>query len=145
MKKNLAPLGKNEYQESHDVRKIEVDQIRRAQAEGLICGVIPRNGQLRERKEIDDIIDRVDMTNIFMTALDGLMREDWRDPFSFFQIAGIHREPWTAWNRIQPGNDSENLQAGYCSHSSILFPTWHRAYLMMLEQSIYLRMVDLAE
>ena len=26
-----------------------------------------------------------------------------------------------------------NPNSGYCSHSSVLFPTWHRAYLAMFE------------
>jgi tyrosinase len=35
--------------------------------------------------------------------------------------------------------------SGYCVHGSQEFPTWHRPYLAMLEQTIYKRMADLAE
>lgn len=35
--------------------------------------------------------------------------------------------------------------SGYCVHGQQEFPTWHRPYLAMIEQTIYKRMADLAE
>jgi hypothetical protein len=43
---------------------------------------------------------------------------------------GIHGVPFKAWNGV--GGDS-GLQAGYCTHSSILFLPWHRPYLALFE------------
>ncbi|KAH7100112.1 Di-copper centre-containing protein [Auriculariales sp. MPI-PUGE-AT-0066] len=34
-----------------------------------------------------------------------------------------------------PGNEAARY-GGYCNHGSVLFPPWHRPYLMVLEQSI---------
>jgi len=130
------------------------------------------------------------MTNLYLLALIELKRpENWADKFSFFQIAGefslnsqvwtiltflgIHGKPYAPWDDVSPDWDNlqreqeelrrniPNRRAGYCSHGSNLFPTWHRklkhgpsvetidmlagAYLAMLEQSIFLKMVDIAE
>jgi Common central domain of tyrosinase len=127
----------------HTSVTIDVPDLRRKQLEGLTSGVRLHNGKLRVRREIDDFIKDNDVTNIFMLGLDDLMKTDWRDPFSYFQIAGIHGKPHVAWQGVQP-DLTGNPESGYCSHSSILFPTWHRAYLMMFEQALYLKMVDLA-
>src|ERR1700683_4059705 len=50
------------------------------------------------------------------------------DPTSYYQIAGIHGRPYTSWN--DPTTVKNNK---YCEHSSVLFPTWHRAYLLLFE------------
>lgn len=41
---------------------------------------------------------------------------------------GIHGRPYIAWDGVQGP-----FQAGYCTHSSILFPTWHRPYMALFE------------
>ncbi|EUC55883.1 tyrosinase tyrosinase: common central domain protein, partial [Rhizoctonia solani AG-3 Rhs1AP] len=57
---------------------------------------------------------------------------------SFREIAGIHGMPYVPW----PGDPDEARQTtrgswlGYCNHASILFPSWHRPYIMVLEQII---------
>ncbi|KAI1084788.1 common central domain of tyrosinase-domain-containing protein [Whalleya microplaca] len=68
---------------------------------------------------------------------------------SYFQIAGIHGYPETAWdgadppppdpdqNNLKPG---DNANGGYCSHNSITFPTWHRPYMLLYEQCIWSNM-----
>ena len=44
---------------------------------------------------------------------------------------GIHGRPFVDWDNVHasPGDD----QTGYCTHASILFPTWHRPYLALYE------------
>jgi tyrosinase len=39
--------------------------------------------------------------------------------------------PFVTWDGVNPTPGNENT--GYCTHSSILFPTWHRAYLALFE------------
>jgi len=53
------------------------------------------------------------------------------DPNSFFVIGGYHGEPFrgAGW-----GNSS--YWGGYCNHGNVLFPTWHRAYLLRLENAL---------
>ena len=50
---------------------------------------------------------------------------------SFFQIGGIHGLPYLAWDGA--GEDDPAEQAGYCTHGSVLFPTWHRPYVALYE------------
>jgi hypothetical protein len=39
--------------------------------------------------------------------------------------------PHEAWGGVKPVQGSEDT--GYCTHSSVLFPTWHRAYMALYE------------
>src|SRR6478736_5756344 len=39
--------------------------------------------------------------------------------------------PHQAWGGVKPVAGSENT--GYCTHSSVLFPTWHRPYMALYE------------
>ncbi|RYP74725.1 hypothetical protein DL769_003984 [Monosporascus sp. CRB-8-3] len=50
---------------------------------------------------------------------------------SFFRIAGYHGEPFrgAGW-----GNPA--WWGGYCNHGNVLFPVWHRAYLLELEKAL---------
>lgn len=54
---------------------------------------------------------------------------------SFFQIGGIHglpNKPWDGAVGSQPW-DPNSQWGGYCTHGSVLFPTWHRPYVMLYE------------
>jgi tyrosinase len=71
-------------------------------------------------------------------ALETLMRA-WKgikalppgDPRSFFVIGGYHGEPFRGKGETDPA-----WWGGYCEHGTVLFPTWHRAYLYALEQAL---------
>jgi tyrosinase len=52
-------------------------------------------------------------------------------PNSFFAIAGYHGEPFSG-----PGVSDPSWWGGYCNHGNVLFPTWHRAYLLRLEDAL---------
>ena len=91
---------------------------------------------LRVRRSIQALQD--DYTKGNRKPLEDLMRA-WKgikelpphDPQSFFVIGGYHGEPFrgAGW-----GNSS--YWGGYCNHGNILFPTWHRVYLLKLEQAL---------
>ncbi|WAC90203.1 tyrosinase family protein [Mycobacterium sp. Aquia_213] len=53
------------------------------------------------------------------------------DPKSFFKLAGYHGEPFRG-----AGWGSSLYWGGYCHHGNVLFPTWHRVYLFMLEKAL---------
>ena len=58
---------------------------------------------------------------------------------SYFQIGGIHGLPYIAWDAENSNPVSEDGWQGYCVHGSVLFPTWHRPYMMLYEvSSVYL-------
>jgi tyrosinase len=53
------------------------------------------------------------------------------DPRSFFRLAGYHGEPFRG-----PGTTDSHYWGGYCQHGNVLFPTWHRVYLLKLEEAL---------
>lgn len=66
-----------------------------------------------------------------MRAWKGIKQLPPTDSRSFFLIGGYHGEPFrgAGW-----GNPS--YWGGYCNHGNVLFPTWHRMYLMRLEDAL---------
>jgi tyrosinase len=89
------------------------------------------------RRSIYDLMD--ERQNGKPEALDALMRA-WKgiedrppdDPNSFFVIGGYHGEPF----RGAGTTDGQTWWGGYCEHGTVLFPTWHRAYLHRLEKAL---------
>jgi tyrosinase len=53
------------------------------------------------------------------------------NPQSFFTLGGYHGEPFRG-----PGLKQAEYWGGYCNHGNVLFPTWHRIYLLKLEQAL---------
>lgn len=54
---------------------------------------------------------------------------------SYFQIAGIHGRPYESWDNVNPKEmNVDGFPTGFCPHANILFATWHRPYLALLEQ-----------
>jgi tyrosinase len=50
---------------------------------------------------------------------------------SYFKIAGYHGMPFRG-----AGWENPAWWGGYCNHGNVLFPTWHRAYLLRLENAL---------
>ena len=81
---------------------------------------------------------RKNILNLSDTERDKLI-EAWRnlqaklpdDPNGFFVIAGYHGQPFRG-----PGYGKTAWWGGYCHHGNVLFPTWHRAYLLCLEDAL---------
>lgn len=76
---------------------------------------------------------------------------DIKDPLSYYQIAGIHGLPyqtWPAsdWNKDikEPEGGDRERDRGFCTHTSILFLTWHRPYLALFEAVLYKHVNDIA-
>ena len=91
---------------------------------------------LRLRRSIQDLQD--DYTKGDKKPLEDLMRA-WKgikelppdDPRSFFMLGGYHGEPFRG-----AGWGNASYWGGYCNHGNVLFPTWHRVYLMKLEEAL---------
>jgi tyrosinase len=91
---------------------------------------------LRVRRSIQDLQKDFDGGNKkpledVMRAWKGIKELPADDPNSFFMIGGYHGEPFrgAGWGNSQ-------YWGGYCNHGNILFPTWHRAYLVRLEDAL---------
>ncbi|MGS0743191.1 tyrosinase family protein, partial [Glaciimonas sp. GG7] len=50
---------------------------------------------------------------------------------SFFVLGGYHGEPFRG-----AGWGSADYWGGYCNHGNVLFPTWHRMYLLKVEEAL---------
>ncbi|KAM3455655.1 hypothetical protein NHJ6243_008450 [Beauveria neobassiana] len=69
------------------------------------------------------------------------------DQLSYYRIAGIHgfpcNVPWNTGDPVIPLDDpnlekllKEKKGGQYCEHNNYLFPTWHRAYMLLYERRI---------
>ncbi|MES2382786.1 MAG: tyrosinase family protein [Bacteroidota bacterium] len=74
--------------------------------------------------------DKKPLENL-MRAWKGVKELPPEDPKSFFMLGGFHGEPFRA-----AGATDTSYWGGYCNHGNVLFPTWHRAYLVKLEESL---------
>lgn len=66
-----------------------------------------------------------------MKAWSGIQSLPPDNPNSFFKIGGYHGEPFRG-----AGWGNASWWGGYCNHGNVLFPTWHRAYLLRLEDAL---------
>ncbi|KAI9656603.1 MAG: hypothetical protein M1821_004810 [Bathelium mastoideum] len=120
----------------------KVKKLQDAHDEGFVVGLHEVTG-VAERKDIDVLLLEQPLTfNLFLLALYELQNDPdlIKSPMGYFEIAGIHGLPHRAWN----GDKNTKSPQGYCEHEGPKFPTWHRVYIAMMEQAIYLQMVKIA-
>ncbi|KAF9878953.1 hypothetical protein CkaCkLH20_03853 [Colletotrichum karsti] len=94
------------------------------------------------RMEVRDMIkDHPDQWNLFLLGLERFKSNAVPEnmPLSYFELAAIHGLPYKKWpdedwNKMVP---VDNPFQGFCTHSSILFLTWHRPYLAIFETELY--------
>ncbi|KAF2115499.1 hypothetical protein BDV96DRAFT_646497 [Lophiotrema nucula] len=87
------------------------------------------------RLEIRQLEKNPDQWNVYLLALRKFQNMSQSDKRSYYQIAGIHGRPYTAWDGVKQASGGSG---GYCTHGSNIFPTWHRPYLVLFEQMLYL-------
>ncbi|GKT45419.1 tyrosinase [Colletotrichum spaethianum] len=84
--------------------------------------------------------------SLFIQALRAFQSMDFRDQLSYYRIAGIHGLPATSWDNdpipIEVTNSygenyPDHTPDFYCPHNTLIFPTWHRAYLLLFEQRLW--------
>lgn len=85
---------------------------------------------LRVRRSLTDVQDDYSSGNkaeleALWRAWKGIKELPPENPNSFFMIGGYHGEPFRG-----AGWGSSAYWGGYCNHGNVLFPTWHRAYLL---------------
>jgi tyrosinase len=88
------------------------------------------------RRSLTDLQQEYDNGNkvpleTLMRAWKGIKELPPDDPNSFFTIGGYHGEPFRGKGEFDP-----NWWGGYCQHGTVLFPSWHRAYLFRLEKAL---------
>ncbi|TFK38852.1 tyrosinase [Crucibulum laeve] len=89
------------------------------------------------RLEINDFVKQEQQFSLYVQALQYMYSHDSQDNIqSFFQLGGIHGLPYIPWDGSTGAKpfDPNQQWGGYCTHGSVLFPTWHRPYMMLYEQ-----------
>uniref|UniRef100_A0A8H7Y6A8 tyrosinase n=1 Tax=Psilocybe cubensis TaxID=181762 RepID=A0A8H7Y6A8_PSICU len=99
----------------------------------VVQGAQPRPppGQFTHpRLEISTFVQNLRQFSLYVQALQIFYDRYQGDATSYWQISGIHGLPYVDWNGTPSGG------RGYCVHQSLLFPTWHRPYVVLFEQEI---------
>ncbi|CZT49606.1 uncharacterized protein RSE6_10479 [Rhynchosporium secalis] len=95
-------------------------------ATGVVVGMRELTGEVHPRVDIDVLlVTQPDTFNLFLQAL-----------------TGIHGLPKNNWDDV--GKKFGDSNFGYCAHGVLIFPTWHRPYVSLVEQTIYLQMAEIA-
>ncbi|KAG8791689.1 hypothetical protein FRC12_008387 [Ceratobasidium sp. 428] len=97
-------------------------------------------GDVHPRLDICDLqADHPEQFTLFILSWKEIRKPGYQPQAAqFAQIGGIHGMPYARW----PGDPDQSPQSvrgtwlGYCNHGSIMFPNWHRPYLLLLEQAI---------
>ncbi|KAF1973430.1 Di-copper centre-containing protein [Bimuria novae-zelandiae CBS 107.79] len=109
-----------------DTRSMLVERAGNVQVKGAPDGQFPR-------LEIRELKKNADQWNLFLLAMERFQNKPKNDPMSYYQIAGIHGRPYLQWN----GAGMKHT-GGYCPHGQNTFGSWHRPYLSVYEQAVYL-------
>ncbi|KAH9980148.1 hypothetical protein BGW80DRAFT_483046 [Lactifluus volemus] len=105
-----------------------------------------QGGQTPNRREINDLISDDKQFSLYIQALTLIQSKKQSDTFSHFSISGIHGQPFVRWEgaggtTAVPGSEF----GGYCTHGSVLFPTWHRPYVALYEQVMQTHALNIAK
>ncbi|KAF2639969.1 Di-copper centre-containing protein [Massarina eburnea CBS 473.64] len=98
----------------------------------------PNDTTVYPRLEIRQLEKNTVQWNVFLLGLQRFQNVSQEDKLSYFQIAGIHGRPWVAWDGVEGDPDEKSQHNGYCQHGNTMFPTWHRPYLALFEEVLYL-------
>ncbi|KAK8060693.1 Tyrosinase [Apiospora saccharicola] len=128
-----------------------IQAIKEATDAGIVKGLKDISG-VKPRLDIDVMIKtQPDTFNLFILALDKMQKPDFQPrALRYAEIAGIHGIPMRKWDGISGKVNMETeygdpAGSGYCHHSRSTFPVWHRPYVGLLEQTLFITMVDLAK
>ena len=111
-----------------------VSSLKIRQSNGSFRPITGCGSGVVDRRSVDDLqTNHADVFNMFLLALQGMQNVTENDDLSYFQVSGIHGYPFVPWQE-DPGFVPANRNRGYCTHSSAIFTTWHRPYLLLLEQ-----------
>ena len=115
-----------------------VEDLRARQNQLIVTGA--QNGGIQPRRNINSFSR--DEMNVLLLAMQRFQLTPSSNPLSYYQVAGIHGQPYMSWAGVQPRAGGQN--SGYCTHASPLFSTWHRPYLALFEQALHAHAQDVA-
>ncbi|KAJ8073002.1 hypothetical protein PM082_019868 [Marasmius tenuissimus] len=103
------------------------------------------------RLEINDFVKNEAHFSLYIQALQKLQQKDQSEIDSFFQIGGIHGLPNVKWGSPDDGPETEREIRKPCRgysdlcHGEVLFPTWNRSYVILIEQAIQREAMEIAK
>ncbi|KAJ7476711.1 tyrosinase [Mycena latifolia] len=103
---------------------------------GAKGGTPPQGAAAPNRVEIHDFVKIEDQFSLYIQALQHIYGQKQPDVDSFFSIAGIHGLPYQIWDASGQKPVDPEAWEGYCTHGNVLFPTWHRPYMLLFEQAL---------
>ncbi|EGO53798.1 hypothetical protein NEUTE1DRAFT_93419 [Neurospora tetrasperma FGSC 2508] len=128
----LAQYGAYDY--GFDAAKLIKRQLASQEPVPVVTGA--EGGEtIRPRQEIRQLEQDKELWTLYILGLSLMQFTDQSSPVSWYGITGIHGIPHQTWGGVTPTPGNE--ETGYCTHSSILFPTWHRPYLALYEVLLY--------
>ncbi|KAM7189074.1 Di-copper centre-containing protein [Naviculisporaceae sp. PSN 640] len=117
-----------------------------------IQGIPPIDGKPGIRKEFTafatDKPDENIQLSLFIRALNRWYTKSHKDRLSYFQIASIHGYPGNLiWDNSEPPTFDRNKLGHYiyCTHNLVTFPTWHRPYMALFEQTLWQMMGEVID
>ncbi|KAK0943420.1 hypothetical protein LTR48_004577 [Friedmanniomyces endolithicus] len=108
-----------------------------AEIEKRQSGVVTTNGisgTIWPRLEVRQMFNtRPNQWTLLILAMQAFQAQPQSSATSYYQIAGIHGVPRQNYNGVGQCSTCSDAD-GYCTHDSVLFPGWHRAYMALFEQ-----------
>ncbi|KAG8935701.1 hypothetical protein FRC00_010515 [Tulasnella sp. 408] len=106
------------------------------------AGAGGQSGQpvIAPRLDAEDFVQNEKLFSLYVQALQRLYDTPESEDDSHFQISGIHGLPFLPWN----GAKLDDPNDGYCKHGTTTFPTWHRPYCALFEQTLQAHAVEIA-
>ncbi|KAJ7269098.1 tyrosinase [Mycena rebaudengoi] len=111
---------------------------------GATGGNLPQGAAAPNRIEIQDFVKIEDQFSLYIQALQHIYEQNQQDVDAFFSISGIHGLPYQPWD--DSGEQPADPQGweGYCTHGNVLFPTFHRPYVLLFEQALQKAAIQIA-
>ncbi|KAG8960489.1 hypothetical protein FRC00_000213 [Tulasnella sp. 408] len=97
------------------------------------------------RLEINTLIGEGKQWSLYIQALQAMYDTPQTEGASHFQLGGIHGLPYQPWEGSGTRQVAGSRSGGYCTHGTVLFPTWHRPYLAIYEQILQQHAVKIAK
>ncbi|KAL0564746.1 hypothetical protein V5O48_017294 [Marasmius crinis-equi] len=107
-------------------------------------GGVTQGADAPNRLEINEFVKNDAYFSLYVQALQSIYKKPQSEIDSFFQIGGIHGLPYISWDGSGSQPADPNGWEGYCTHGDVLFPTFHRPYMILIEQAIQREAVKIA-
>ncbi|KAK4663665.1 hypothetical protein QC763_610400 [Podospora pseudopauciseta] len=115
----------------------------------VIQGILPKEAPGIRREFSDWAKDHENniQVSLFIRALQKFYDIPYTETLSYFQVAGIHGYPGNLkWDgAVAPPHDRDARHYIYCTHNHFNFPTWHRPYMVLFEETLWKLMGEIIE